>query len=133
MVVMNKDIVAYNNTQDEASKDICDLLAKEIHKNLTEQTENKIWHGHPVWFIDGNPIVGYSKLKAGIRLMFWSGVSFSEPGLTPGSGKFKDASITYTSPDQINLEDLHRWLEKSAKIQWNYKDIVKNRGHLNRL
>lgn len=130
---MNKDIVVYNNNQVETHKAICDILAKEIDKNLNHQTENKIWHGHPVWFIDGNPIVGYSKLKAGIRLMFWSGVSFSEPSLTSGTGKFKDASITYTSPDQINIDDLKRWLEKSTKIQWDYKNIVKRRGDLERI
>ncbi|MBI5357389.1 DUF1801 domain-containing protein [Candidatus Saccharibacteria bacterium] len=130
---MNKDITDYNAKQTETDKDICDLLAQEINKNLTKQTENKIWHGHPVWFIDGNPIVGYSKQKAGIRLMFWSGVSFSEPDLTPGTGKFKDASITYTTPDKVNTEDLHRWLEKSVKIQWDYKNIVKKRGQLDRL
>lgn len=130
---MNKDIVDYNNKQTETYRLICNILVKEIDKNLTQQTENKIWHGHPVWFIDGNPIVGYSKLKTGIRLMFWSGVSFSEPGLSPGTGKFKDASITYTSPDQINLDDLKRWLEKSTKIQWDYKNIVKRRGELERI
>ena len=52
---------------------------------------SKIWHRHPVWFLDGNPTVGYSKLKAGIRLMFWSGASFDEDKLQPGTGKFKDA------------------------------------------
>jgi hypothetical protein len=50
-----------------------------------------------VWFLDGNPTVGYSRQKAGIRLMFWSGADFEEENLKPGTGKFKDASIIYTS------------------------------------
>jgi hypothetical protein len=33
-------------------------------------------------FLHGNPIVGYSKLKDCIRLLFWSGQSFDEPNLT---------------------------------------------------
>lgn len=84
--------------------------------------------------MDSNPIVGYDKLKAGIRLMFWSGVSFDEEQLVPGkSGKFKDASITYTSAEQINIKDLKRWLKKSQDIQWDYKNIVKRKGVLERL
>src|ERR1700740_2760606 len=123
---MNKDPRDYNNAQSKTDKEICDLLATEIDANLPK-AENKIWHAHPVWFLDGNPIVGYSKQKAGIRLMFWSGASFDEDGLKPGTGKFKDASATYTSVDEINLKDLKRWLNKSKKIQWAYKKLVKRK------
>lgn len=129
---MHKDIRAYNNSQSTEYKKICNLLAKEIDNNLPG-AENKIWHAHPVWFLDGNPIVGYSKLKAGIRLMFWSGVGFEEEDLQPGSGKFKDASITYSSKEQINTKDLKRWLKKAKDIQWDYKNIIKRRGVLKRL
>ena len=129
---MNKDVKAYNSFQSPEDKKICDLLAKEINSNLTK-AENKVWHAHPVWFFDGNPVVGYSKLKTGIRLMFWSGASFDEEGLQPGTGKFKDASITYTSAKEINTKDLKRWLKKSKTIQWDYKNIVKRKGVLERL
>lgn len=84
---MNKDIEAYNKSQAPGDKAICNLLAKIINSNLPE-AENKIWNRHPVWFLDGNPIVGYSRQKAGIRLMFWSGASFDEEKLRPGTGKF---------------------------------------------
>ena len=97
------------------------------------EAENKVWHAHPVWFLDGNPVAGYSKLKAGIRLMFWSGESFEEEALQPGTGKFKDASITYTSAEDINTKDLKRWCKKAREIQWDYKNIVKRRGKLLRL
>jgi len=129
---MNKDIRAYNNTQSDGDKKICNLLAKEIDSNLPG-AENKIWHAHPVWFLDGNPIAGYSKLKSGIRLMFWSGASFDEEKLQPGTGKFKDASITYTSEKEINTIDLKRWLNKAKKIQWDYKNVVRRKGVLERL
>jgi len=130
---MNKDIQTYNNAQSIEDKEICNVLAEEISRGLPE-AENKIWHAHPVWFLEGNPITGYSKLKDGIRLMFWSGVTFEEELLIPGkSGKFKDASITYTSAEQINTKDLKRWLKKSRDIQWDYKNIVKRKGVLERL
>ena len=130
---MNKEIKAYNSALSANDKAICNLLAKEIDAVL-KKAENKIWHAHPVWFDDGNPLVGYSKQKSGIRLMFWSGVDFEEEGLKPGaSGKFKDASVTYTSVDEINLKDLKRWLSKSRKIQWDYKNIVKRKGKLIKL
>ena len=114
-------------------KEICNVLAEEICKHLPK-AENKIWHRHPVWFIEENPIVGYDKLKAGVRLMFWSGVTFEEEQLVPGkSGKFKDASITYTSASEIKVKDLKRWLKKAKDIQWDYKNIVKRKGVLERL
>lgn len=130
--LMNNDIQEYNDRQTPADKTICETLARIISKNLPDAT-NKVWHAHPVWFLDGNPVVGYSKLKNGVRLMFWSGVGFQEEKLLSGTGKFKDASITYTHVDQINTVDLERWLKKSRDIQWNYKNIVKKKGTLERL
>ena len=128
---MNKDIQTYNNKLSDADKAISNLLALEIDKNLPE-AENKIWHAHPVWFLDGNPIVGYSKLKDSVRLLFWSGQSFDEPGLQV-EGSFKAAEMRYTSVDQVDTKDLKRWLEKGRKIQWDYKNIVKRKGKLERL
>ena len=128
---MNKDIKAYNDSQSAENKEICNILAKEIDRNLPE-AENKIWHAHPVWFLDGNPVVGYSKLKDSVRLLFWSGQSFDEEGLKK-EGSFKAAEARYTSADQINTKDLARWLKKSKEIQWDYKNIVKRKGVLERL
>lgn len=128
----NPDIASYNEEQDPIEQEICNELALEIDAQL-KTAESKIWHRHPVWFLEGNPTVGYSKLKAGIRLMFWSGASFDERDLKPGTGKFKDASILYTSPEQINIKDLRRWLKKSREIQWDYKNLVKKKGVLERI
>lgn len=126
------EVKNYNSTQSPTDQAICDLLAREITEYLSE-SEHKLWHGHPVWFLDGNPTVGYSKEKRGTRLMFWSGKDFEEPALNIEGKKFKDASIFYNSVSEIILEDLKRWLEKSINIQWDYKNIVKRKGVLERL
>jgi hypothetical protein len=126
---MNTGIQAYNNKQLPAEKEICELLANRIDIELAK-VESKIWHAHPVWFINENPIVGYSKQKKGIRLMFWSGADFEEENLYELGKKFKDASIFYNDVSQINAKDLKRWLKKAAKIQWDYKNIVKRKGKL---
>lgn len=128
---MNEEIKTYNESLSDTDKAICNLLAQEIDNNLPK-AENKIWHRQPVWFLDGNPVAGYSKLKNCIRLLFWSGQSFEEPGLQP-EGSFKAAEIRYTSTEQVNSKDLKRWLNKSKKIQWDYKNIVKRKGRLERL
>jgi hypothetical protein len=128
---MNKEVESYNIAQSKADKEICDLLAATIDSVLKE-AENKIWHAHPVWFLDGNPVAGYSKLKDSVRLLFWSGQSFEEDGLS-NEGKFKAAEKRYTSVDQVKLSDLKRWLKKSRDIQWDYKNIVKRKGRLERL
>ncbi|HOZ86191.1 MAG TPA: DUF1801 domain-containing protein [Bacteroidia bacterium] len=128
---MNKDIKAYNKTQAKIDREICDTLAEEIMHQLP-QAENKIWHGHPVWFLDGNPVVGYSKLKDSVRLLFWSGQSFEENNLQ-NEGSFKAAEIRYTAIEQIDMKELKRWLKKCVTIQWDYKNIVKRKGQLERL
>ncbi|WP_018627267.1 DUF1801 domain-containing protein [Niabella aurantiaca] len=128
---MTPDVAAYNNAQVNEDQVICDLLAREIDSNLP-QAENKIWHRHPVWFLEGNPVVGYSKLKDCIRLLFWSGQSFDEPGLHP-EGSFKAAETRYTHESEVDRRHLKRWLKKAATIQWDYKNIVKRKGVLERL
>ena len=129
---MNMEIESYNDQQTETDKQICDLLAQIIINELTE-AESKIWHAHPVWFLDGNPTVGYSKQKKGIRLMFWSGADFDEDNLKIKGEKFKDASIFYNQVSEINTKDLTRWLQKSRQIQWDYKNLIKRKGKLERL
>ena len=128
---MNEQIAAYNESQCNEDREICDKLAEVIERVLKD-AESKIWHAHPVWFLDGNPIVGYHKLKNCIRLLFWSGQSFDEDGLQP-EGKFKAAEFRITSIKEIKLKDLTRWLKKSRDIQWDYKNIVKRKGVLERL
>jgi hypothetical protein len=129
--MMNTAIRAYNASLAAPNKKICNLLATTIASVLPE-AENKIWNAHPVWFIDGNPIVGYSKLKDSVRLLFWSGQTFEEEKLSH-EGKFKAAEIRYTHADQVDLTDLDQWLLKARDIQWDYKNIVKRKGRLDRL
>ena len=129
---MNPEILTYNQQFSSDDREIVEKLAKIINENLPE-AENKIWHSHPVWFLEGNPIVGYSKQKAGMRLMFWSGKSFEEEKLNILGGKFQDASIFFNSVEELNENDLKNWLQKSREIQWDYKNIVKRKGQILRL
>ena len=128
---MNQDIEDFNIAQTPDDRLICEVLAELIDRDL-EQAEGKIWHSHPVWFLDGNPVVGYGKLKDCVRLLFWSGQSFDETGLSP-TGSFKAAEVRYTAVDQVDKKALKRWLKKSEGIQWDYKNIVKRKGKLERL
>lgn len=129
---MHQEILKYNEKLEPGDKDICDVLAGEIDRGLSG-AESKIWHAHPVWFLDGNPIVGYSKQKPGIRLMFWSGADFEEVELNAVGKKFKDASVFYKDASEINKTALRRWLKKANEIQWDYKNLVRRKGKLERL
>jgi hypothetical protein len=129
---MFQAIKLYNEQQIPEDQEICNLLANTFDAILT-QAESKVWHAHPVWFIHDNPIVGYSKQKKGLRLMFWSGADFQEPKLNVLGEKFKDASIFYTNVAEVDLSELKRWLQKAQEIQWDYKNIVKRKGKLERL
>ncbi|MCK8484150.1 DUF1801 domain-containing protein [Aliiroseovarius sp. S2029] len=125
-------IQEFHDAQTTDDRAICEALRAVIDEMLPD-AESKIWHAHPVWFLKENPIVGYSKLKSCIRLMFWSGADFDELDLKPGTGKFMDASIRYTDVEEIRYDDLKRWLVKSRQVQWDYKNIYKRKGRLERL
>lgn len=130
---MEQTIQAYiDHLESTEDQKIGHLLQNTIDQMLSEAS-SKIWHALPVWFIEENPIVGFSKQKRGMRLMFWSGSDFEEENLSVRGEKFKDASIFYQSVDEINLEDLNRWLHKSVQIQWDYKNLVKRKGKLEKL
>lgn len=128
---MHTETINYNAAQSPEDQRLCDLLAGEIDRALPE-AENKLWHAHPVWFLDGNPVVGYGKLKGSVRLLFWSGQSFSTPGLSP-EGKFKAAEARFNDAAQVDIELIRRWLGESREVQWDYKHLVKRRGVLERL
>jgi hypothetical protein len=128
---MHPEAVQYNEALAPADQDVANLLARIIDECLPE-AKNKVWHGHPVWFLDGNPIVGYSKLKGCVRLLFWSGQSFEEDGLQP-EGKFKAAEARYTSAGQVDVGVLRRWLARARDIQWDYKNLIRRKGRLERL
>lgn len=128
---MHPDTHKYNEAQAPTDRAICQLLAENIDRNLPE-AENKVWHAHPVWFIDDNPIVGYSKLKNCVRLLFWSGQSFDEEGLKK-EGTFRAAEVRYTAVDQVDTEALARWLVKARDIQWDYRSLIRRKGRLQRL
>lgn len=120
-----EDVKAYHQKQTKEDRLICEKLHGIITQSLP-QADNRVWHAHPVWFLDGNPIVGYDKLKDSVRLLFWSGQSFNESRLTP-EGTFKAAEVRYTDINQIDADWLKECLEKSIYIQWDYKNIMKNR------
>jgi hypothetical protein len=127
---MNAEFTAYNQDRSERDRPICDELLTIIDSHMSgDGVTSKIWHGSPVWFIDGNPIVGYHSLKSCVRVLFWSGQSFSEPGLHP-EGTFKAAEKRYTSVDEIDSEQLLRWLADARQIQWDYKNIRRRKGDL---
>jgi len=128
---MKQEILNYHQILCANDSEICDILYHQINQNLPE-ADHKIWHAHPVWFLDGNPIVGYHKLKKGVRLLFWSGQTFEEANLKK-EGKFKAAEIYYNNTAEIDIIDLERWLKKAEAIQWDYKNIVKRKGFLTRL
>lgn len=130
--MINPDILDYIEKQSGSDKEICDVLSKIIDAELND-AENKIWHSHPVWFLEENPIVGFSRQKKEIRLMFWSGKSFQEEKLNVEGDKFQDASIFFNDKTEINEVDLKRWLKKSVEIQWDYKNLVKRKGQLIKL
>jgi hypothetical protein len=128
---MHADTRRYNDAQAPGERAICRLLATEIDRHLPE-AENRVWHAHPVWFLDGNPVVGYSRLKDCVRLLFWSGQSFKAKGLAK-EGSFKAAEARFTDVEQVEPKKLKRWLAEARDVQWDYKNLIRRKGRLERL
>jgi hypothetical protein len=128
---MASTIPAYNEAHGDRENAICAALERHIDKGLPK-AEKKIWHRHPVWFDDGNPLVGYAVRKSGVQLLFWSGRAFDEPDLSP-EGSFQAAHVYFTNASEIRATKLARWLRKAKKMQWDYKNIVKRRGKLEKI
>lgn len=128
---MHQDIQKYHKALKSEDEEMCSILHEEICKSLPK-AESKVWHGHPVWFLDGNPIVGYHRLKDSVRVLFWSGQSFKTKGLTK-EGSFKAADVRYVDSKQIKKTILRKWLRESKNIQWDYKNIVKRKGVLKKI
>ncbi|WP_091230281.1 DUF1801 domain-containing protein [Microbacterium sp. 3J1] len=120
----------YHRSLSPEDREISELLAAEIASALPE-AEGRVWHAHPVWFLEGNPIVGYSRLKDSLRLMFWSGQSFGTPGLA-ASGSFEAAELRIDEVADLDVPTLRRWLAESRQIQWDYEHIRTNRGLVKR-
>jgi hypothetical protein len=120
------DVLEYNASQIAEHEAICTALAKLFGKSMST-AESKVWHGHPVWFIESNPIVGYSIKKSGVQVLFWSGQSFKTAGLKP-IGKFKAAAFDVEKVDAKTKALLSSWLDEADKIQWDYANVVKQRS-----
>jgi hypothetical protein len=127
-MAIGSDIRAYDEAQDAPARAICERLGAELDAALPD-AESKVWHGHPVWFLDGNPVAGYAVRKAGVQLLFWSGQSFGEAGLKP-EGTFKAAEARIIDVDDIDSDSMQRWAGKAREIQWDYKHIRATKGQL---
>ncbi|MEZ5715176.1 MAG: DUF1801 domain-containing protein [Paracoccaceae bacterium] len=123
-----RTIEAYHAALAETERPICDALRSALDDGLPG-AESRLWHGHPVWFLEGNPIAGYDRLKTGVRLLFWSGQSFEAPGLV-AEGRFKAAGMRYGTLADLDTDALRRWLEEARVVQWDYKNIVRRKGRL---
>lgn len=121
-------ITAYDEAQDAPARAICERLSSILDDALSE-AESKVWHAHPVWFLDGNPVAGYAVRKVGVQLLFWSGRSFGESGLKP-EGTFKAAEVRFQDAAEIDEETLRRWAGKARDIQWDYAHIRASKGRL---
>lgn len=128
---MSQSIDDYNQAQEPQWQAICVALAGLLRAGLPD-AESKVWHGGPVWFLEGNPVAGYWVRKKAVQLLFWSGQSFEAPGLEP-EGKFKAAQAHYTDVAEIDAQALARWLDEARRVQWDYKNIAKRRGVLEKI
>ncbi len=115
------DIADYNAGLEESHRQIAEALQQLIDAQVPDAA-GKVWHGHPVWFLNGNPIVGYSLKKSGIEVLFWSGQSFARPGLR-AIGSYSAAAVSIPSLADLPIPDLSAWLSESITIQWDHANL----------
>ena len=123
-IANNEDgIEAYTNVLSADLAAICRTLRHEISNAMPKATP-KIWHGSPVWFIDGNPVVGYNVAGKNVKLLFWNGQALKEP-LLQSLGKFMAAQVQFADASEIDITTLRRWLKKAKSSIWDFKGLWK--------
>ena len=121
---IGKDILKYNEELETAHRTLAQMFCDQIEKAIP-QAEAKVWHGHPVWFLNGNPVAGYSLKKSGLEVLFWSGQSFKTPGLK-AIGKFQAAGFPLVSNEDAKALEI--WFQEAIAIQWDYANLPKKRS-----
>jgi hypothetical protein len=106
------EISDYADAQTSPFRAMCNALRALIDSALPGAT-SKVWHGSPVWFVDDNPVVGYSTSAKGVNLLFWNGQALGEPELQP-VGKYGAAQAMFAAPDDIDGDAIRRWLQKAG-------------------
>lgn len=59
---MHLGIRAYNEIKNAGDREVCDILATTIQGERPD-AQGRICHGHPVCFVQENPIVGNGTIK----------------------------------------------------------------------
>ena len=118
-------ILAYSSAQPPACQLICIQLRELIDKALPKAT-SQIWHGSPVWFLDENPVVGYSANAKGVHLLFWNGQAFDEPDLKP-MGKYYAAQASFRDASEIKPATIRRWLRQAKANVFDSKAFFANK------
>ena len=106
---------------------VCKVLRAEIDVALP-QADAKIWHGAPVWFLEGYPVVGYSIKAKKAALLFWNGQALGEPMLKP-MGKHFAAEILFSHVSELDVPAIQRCLAKAGKnVFKDYASFREGRG-----
>jgi uncharacterized protein YdhG (YjbR/CyaY superfamily) len=113
-------VAGYEKAQKPELAAICRVLRKEIDATLP-MSGVMIYHAMPVWFIAGNPVVGFSvNAKKKVNLLFWNGQAFGEPDLE-AVGKFHAAQIQFGDVEEIDKKKLKKWLKRAGKDIWDFE------------
>ena len=116
-------ITAWCRAQPPALRDICTTLHSLITTGLPKAT-SKVWHGSPVWFLDDNPVVGYSASAKSVNLLFWNGQAFDETDLKP-VGKYRAAQARFGDAAEIDPPVIRRWLKRARSDVFDSKAFFK--------
>jgi hypothetical protein len=114
-------VAGYSRAQPPAHRAICEALRRRIEREIPK-ARSKVWHGSPVWFVEENPVVGYTATRSGVNLLFWNGKAFDEPELKSG-GKYQAAQATFTDLTELKVVPLGRWLKKARSDVFDSKSF----------
>jgi hypothetical protein len=116
-------IAAYSQALTPELRAICEKLRELITAAIPEAA-SKVWHGSPVWFMDDNPVVGYSATAEAVNLLFWNGQAFGDPALQH-VGKYRAAQAVFADAAQIDPKVIGQWLKKAKSDVFDSKAFFK--------
>jgi hypothetical protein len=108
------DIDAYLDGLDPAQREIADALVPVLEESATDAV-GQVWHGHPVWLIDGTPVAGFKAYPRYVTFMIWGGhLIADESGRLERGARM--GTVKLSSVDEVDAELFSQWLQQADPV-----------------
>jgi len=95
-------------------RDIADALVPILDTGATDAV-GRVWHGHPVWLIDGTPVAGFKAYPKYVTFMIWGGQLLADESGRLERGA-RMGTVKLASVDDVDRELFLEWLQQADPV-----------------